>query len=481
MSDHFGVTPTPDVTAEPLADPAAVNRAIRPAPARMRTFTHVLINTGLAGITTSYLWFALTFWIYLRTRNVIATGVVGGAFMLLMAATSISFGTLVDRHLKLVVMRASALVTLGCFLAALLIYRLGGAAMTSMTQPWLWLFAVVILLGAVVENLRNIALATTVTILVDPDRRANANGAVGTVQGVAFMVTSLLSGLSIGFLGMGGTLVVAVGLVALALVHLLALRMPEEVRPAATDATGHFDLRGSIRAVRGVPGLFSLILFSTFNNLLGGGYLALLDPYGLEMFSVQVWGTVYAVTATGFIGGGILVARVGLGPNPLRTMLLAVVGMGLIGVLFTLREWPWLFIAGIWVYMMLTPAVEAAEQTVIQRVVPLARQGRVFGFAGAFEASAAPITAFLLAPLAQLWIIPWAAGPEGARTLAPLLGYGAARGIALIFLVTGLLMMLAAALALLSPVYRRVSAAYRELAAAPDPTAPGTGGDPQRA
>lgn len=81
MSDHFGVTPTPpDVTAEPpLADPAAVNRAIRPAPARMRTFTHVLINTGLAGITTSYLWFALTFWIYLRTRNVIATGVVGGA------------------------------------------------------------------------------------------------------------------------------------------------------------------------------------------------------------------------------------------------------------------------------------------------------------------------------------------------------------------------------------------------------------------
>ena len=82
---------------------------------RSRTFTGILVNTALANITTSYLWFALTFWVYLETRNVIATGVIGGAYMLLIALSSISFGTFVDRYRKLAVMRFAAGFTLVMF------------------------------------------------------------------------------------------------------------------------------------------------------------------------------------------------------------------------------------------------------------------------------------------------------------------------------------------------------------------------------
>src|SRR5690606_24594595 len=117
-------------------------------------------------------------------------------------------------------------------------------------------------------------------------------------------------------------------------------------------------------------------LFSTFNNFIGGVYMALMDPYGLELFPVEAWGALFALASTGFILGGAVIGKVGLGRNPLRTMLLAVMAMGLLGALFTIREWGWLYIAGTWLYMALYPAVEAAEQTVIQRVVPLARQGR---------------------------------------------------------------------------------------------------------
>jgi DHA3 family multidrug efflux protein-like MFS transporter len=323
----------------------------------------------------------------------------------------------------------------------------------------------IILIGAVVENMRNIALSTTVTILIEPDRRANANGLVGMVQGLMFIVTSVLSGLSVGLLGMGWTVVVALVLTALAFGHLLTLRLPEEVRAAASDAEGGFDLRGSWAAVMAISGLFALILFSTFNNFIGGVYMALMDPYGLEMFSVEMWGTVFAIGATGFVVGGALIGKFGLGPNPLRTMLTAVAVMGLIGAVFTLREWAWLYIVGIWLYMALVPVVEAAEQTVIQKVVPLPRQGRVFGFAMAFESAAAPITAFLIAPIAQFWIIPYARSSEGAAQLEPLLGEGISRGIALVFLVAGLIMIAVALLAFLTPVYRRVSASYAQTAA----------------
>ena len=127
------------------------------------------------------------------------------------------------------------------------------------------------------------------------------------------------------------------------------------------------------------------------NNLVGGVYMALMDPYGLELMSVQMWGIALGVASTGFLIGGIVVSTVGLGSNPIRTMLLLVGVMGVIGMLFAIRDWWPLFVAGCWLYMALSPAVEAAEQTVIQKVVPYQRQGRVFGFASAMEAAAAPV------------------------------------------------------------------------------------------
>ncbi|QSZ50621.1 MFS transporter [Arthrobacter sp. D5-1] len=443
----------------------SIDLSLRTPAQRSRTFTGILVNTAMANITTSYLWFALTFWVYLETRNVIATGVIGGAYMLLIALSSISFGTFVDRYRKLAVMRFAAAFTLVMFVLSGVMFLLTPEeALLDLTQPWFWIFTMIILIGAVVENMRNIALSTTVTILIEPDRRANANGLVGMVQGLMFIVTSVLSGLSVGLLGMGWTVVVALVLTALAFGHLLTLRLPEEVRAAASDAEGGFDLRGSWAAVMAISGLFALILFSTFNNFIGGVYMALMDPYGLEMFSVEMWGTVFAIGATGFVVGGALIGKFGLGPNPLRTMLIAVGLMGLIGAVFTLREWAWLYIVGIWLYMALVPVVEAAEQTVIQKVVPLPRQGRVFGFAMAFESAAAPITAFLIAPIAQFWIIPYARSSEGAAQLEPLLGEGISRGIALVFLVAGLIMIAVALLAFLTPVYRRVSASYAQTA-----------------
>lgn len=438
-----------------------------PPTTAMRTFGHILVNTAVANVTTSYLWWGLTFWAYLETRNVLATGLIGGAYMLFISFSSIFFGTVVDHHRKLAVMRLSSLMTLLAFgLAGAIFLLLPERVLIDLGGPWFWLFAVVILAGAVVEHMRNIALSTTVTMLVPDERRANANGLVGTVQGIGFIITSVLSGLSIGLLGMGWTLAIAACLTGVTFLHLLTIRFAEDRAAAAPaeNARAAIDLRGSIAVIRAAQGLFALIIFATFNNLIGGVYMALMDPYGLEMFSVEAWGLVFAFASTGFIVGGAAIARFGLGSNPMRTMLLAVAAMGFLGAVFTIREWAALYIVGIFLYLCLVPACEAAEQTVIQRVVPLERQGRVFGFAMAFETAAAPVTAFLIAPIAELWIIPWSRSEAGAEALRPLLGDGTSRGIALVFLVGGLVMMVAALLALRTPVYRALSRTYREAA-----------------
>ncbi|MEE2814115.1 MAG: hypothetical protein VYC96_00400 [Actinomycetota bacterium] len=275
------------MTTPAPADPTVAPRTRLIRTPNERVFLHVLVNTAAANITTSYLWFALTFWVYL------------------------------------------------------------------------------------------------VTLLVPEERHANANGLVGTVQGIAFIITSVFSGLSVGPLGMGWTLLIAIVATVIAGAHLLLLRIPEE-QPAASVGRG-VDLRGAITAVRLAPGLFALIIFSTFNNLIGGVYIALMDPYGLTLFSVEAWGT-------------------------------------------------------------------------------------VFGFAAAFESAAAPITAFLIAPIAEFWVIPYMETPSGQQTWGWLLGDGEARGIALVFVFAGLAMVVIALLAFVTRSYRLITEQYRTAPETPSQT-----------
>lgn len=429
----------------------------------MRTFLQVLVNTAVANLTTNFLWFAIVFWVYLETKSILATGVLGGAYMILLAVSSMWFGSLVDRMRKQRVMLISAWSSLIAFVIGCVMYSsLPQGLLLDIQLPWFWIFTFVLLAGCVVEMLRNLALATTVTLLVPVDRHANANGLVGTVQGIAFIATSVFSGLSVGLLGMGPTMLLATVCVAVPIVHLHLLRIPEPEIVHDPDRSA-VDFKGGMAAMLAVPGLFALVLFTMMNNLSGGVFMTLLDPYGLNMFPVEIWGIVFGVASTGFIVGGIVVAKWGLGKNPIRTMLILVGLLGVLGMVFTIREWPWLFIAGIWVFMAIMPAVEAAEQTVIQKVVPFEKQGRVFGLAMTFEAAAAPITAFLIAPVAEFWVVPYMSGQSGQERWGWLLGEGESRGIALIFLVSGAAMVLLAVGASLTRQYRLLSRSYLEV------------------
>lgn len=429
----------------------------------MKHFSQVLINTLIANVTTSFLWFGLTFWAYLETQSVLATAVVGGAYMLFVSISSLFFGTFVDQHRKKNVMVVSSIFTLAAYIAAGIVFPfLSGSGSDLLLSPAFWLFAIIILAGSVVENMRNIALSTTVTILVPKEKHANANGLVGSVQGVGFLVTSVFSGLAIGFLGMGWTLAIALFFTIIATLHLIfVVRIPEdEIVHDPEFAKKKIDIRGSLAAIGAVPGLIGLILFSTFNNFIGGVYMALMDPYGLTLFPVQVWGVILGITSTGFIIGGIIIAKKGLGKKPLRALLLANIIMATIGMLFTIREFWILYVVGIFLYMCLIPIIEATEQTIIQRVVPLKQQGRVFGFAQSIETAAAPITAFLIGPIAEFIVIPFMKTVEGQSSLGWLLGSGDARGIALVFLVAGLIMLIVAILAFFTKSYRVLSKFY---------------------
>lgn len=427
----------------------------------MRTFHHVLGNSAVAMLGTAFLWWGIIFWAYLETRSVLVTSVFGGAYMLGMAVLGVPFGALVDRYRKHTVMTASALGTAALFLAAgAVMFLTPTDALADMRAPRFWLFAGLVLAGAVLTMIRTLALSTCVTVLVESERRANANGLVGAVNGMTMLVTGVISGIAIGQLGIRWVTLIGVVAVAGSLVHLLFIRIPEPEIVHADGAPQPVAFKAAWAAVIAVPGLLGLILFSTLNNFLGGVYAGLLDPYGLELMSVEAWGILFGLSSLGFVAGGAIIAKVGLGARPLRTLLLGVLAMWVVGGLFPLRASVAALAVGVFGYMLVIPFVEAAEQTLLQRVVPFEKQGRVFGFAQAIEVAAAPVSAFLIGPLAEFWLIPYAESAEGRETWGWLLGAGEARGIALVFVLVSAAGLVLTALAFLTRTYRRLGAAY---------------------
>ena len=204
----------------------------------MTAFHHLLANNLVANITNFTVWFAVTFWIYLETRSVFATGMIAGIYLVLTAGFAIWFGSLVDHHRKKRVMLASSAASLVLYALAFAAHQLAPAG--ALRDPYgapLWIFVGLAMLGVIAGNIRSIALPTLVTALVPADRRDRANGLVGMVTGVGFLTTSVISGFLVAGGGMVATLAFALAFTVQAFGHLAVVRV-EEPPPAAHAQQG---------------------------------------------------------------------------------------------------------------------------------------------------------------------------------------------------------------------------------------------------
>lgn len=448
---------------------------------RITAFYQILANTLVVSVINFTVWFAITFFVYLETRSVFATAIIAGIYLVLTALSGFWFGSLVDHYKKKHVMLFSSFASLLLYGVSFWMYLSAGPeAFKDPTSPLLWLFVNVLMIGVIVGNIRTIALPTLVTILIPEEKRDKANGLAGTASGISFLLTSVISGLLVGIGGMLYVFVLAIIATLAATAHLLTITIPEKnvvptanatdvpvVPPAtaketaeAANASKKVDIRGTIKIVLGVPGLFALIFFTTFNNFLGGAFMALMDPYGLSLVPVQVWGLLWGFLSAGFIIGGLVIAKRGLGKNPLRSLFIVNIILWTVTILFPIQASIILLTIGMFIYMLLVPAVEAAEQTILQKVVPYERQGRVFGFAQSIEQAASPLTAFMIGPIAQFIFIPFMTAGAGVELIGGWFGTGDNRGMALIFILTGSIGLIATLLAFGSKYYRQLSAHY---------------------
>jgi DHA3 family multidrug efflux protein-like MFS transporter len=417
--------------------------------------------------TNNYVFFAVTFWGFLTTRSVITTSFLGGIYLVLTAVSGFWFGSIVDHHRKKHALLGSSIATLALFTAGLALFRTApDGAFASVSSVRLWVFMVILTAGTTAGAIYNIAIPTLVAHIVPEDRRDRANGLFGTTVGVAFALTSVASGIALAFGGMTFVLASAAAATVIAIVLLALVPIPEREIIHAEGAPAEakrIDVRGTIRAVGAVPGLFALIFFTTFNNFLGGVFMALMDAYGLSLVSVQVWGALWGFLSLSFILGGLYIAKKGLGTDPLRILFRNNIITWTVCIFFTIQPSIVLLTVGTFIWMFFVPFIEAIEQTIFQKVVPPERLGRVFGFAHSIEQAASPITAFLIGPIAHFTFIPFMTTGAGVHLIGGWFGTGVGRGIALVFSAAGIVGLAVTLVAMRSAAYRRLAERYREV------------------
>ena len=426
----------------------------------MKTFYQILANTVLANVTNMTVWFALIFFVYLETKSVTATSIISGIYLVLTASLGIWFGSLVDHNKKKKVMILSGVISLSIYIIGFIMYLIYPAeTWKSPTSLPLWFFVPLLLIGVIAGNIRSIAVPTLVTILIPEDDRAKANGLVGTAFGIAFLICSAISGILVGLGGMFYVLLLGIVMMTLSILHLWFVSIPEK-EIVHLEHQPKVDLRGTFAVVAAIPGLLALILFTTINNFLGGTFMGLMDAYGLSMVSVETWGLLFAVISCGFIVGGLFISKYGLGKNPLIAMFAANIIIWIISAIFTIQPSIILLSVGMFIYISVVPFIEAAEQTILQKVVPQERQGRVFGFAHSVEQSASPLTTFFIGPIAEAFFIPFMTTGAGVGLIGSWFGTGPDRGIALVFTVTGIIGLILTIVAMNTKYSRMLSERY---------------------
>lgn len=131
-------------------------------------------------------------------------------------------------------------------------------------------------------------------------------------------------------------------------------------------------------------------------------------------------------------------------------------------IFFTIQPSIIFFVIGVVVWMALAPIIEASEQTVVQKVIPYDRQGRVIGFAQSIESAASPFTTFLIGPIAQYIAIPFMTTGAGVTLIGSWFGTGDARGMALIFTIAGIVGFLIAVIARFSPPLKKLAQTFEK-------------------
>jgi MFS family permease len=433
----------------------STKKAILKRPSGMFGFSIVWAGQLVSVLASSMTGFALTIWMFQQTRSATAMGLMQVCFITPFLLISPFAGALVDRYNRKLMMMVSDLVAVTATCGILVLQA------TGHLQFWhLYVATVVEGLGA---SFQWPAYLAAISTMVPKEKYTRANGMMSLVDSGPAIFAPMLAGALLPILGLTGILIFDVVTFVLAISTLLLVTVPQPERTVEGEAG-----KGSLwqEALFGFRYIFhrrpllSLLLVILALNLVQGLSGPLFAPMILSRTGDDsvAFGTAQSAWAIGGVVGGLVMSAWGGFKRRIRSMLVgwtifAVFGQILLGVGRGLPVW----VVGIVVASMSFPLSQGASNAIWQAKVAPDVQGRVFSarrFIAWFVDPLSPIMAGTLADLVTepaMQSSSWLSSAFGW-----LVGTGPGTGMALQYVLSGVVWLAIILLACFIPAIRNV-------------------------
>ena len=293
------------------------------------------------------------------------------------------------------------------------------------------------------------AFQASIPLLAGEAQLPRVNGMVQTGNAVASIVGPLLAGVMVSLISLHGVLAVDAATFALAAGALVLARIPQP--PRAEQKEPESVLKEAAigwRYIHERRGLLGLLVLDGLKGFVFSFAAVLITPLLLSFSDPALVGVQYAISGAGLLLGGLAMTAFGAPKKRVPGILALTFVCGLFLAIHGLRP-SYLLVAGAGFIMFLTlPAGAVLNTTLWQTKVPPELQGRCFSLQQVLANAASPLGFGLAGLLSERVFEPLMnVGGPLAGSVGTVIGTGPGRGIGLMFIVLGLLMMAAAALA----------------------------------
>ncbi len=301
------------------------------------------------------------------------------------------------------------------------------------------------------------AYAATTTLLVPKRHLGRAAGMVQFNESVGQIFGPFLAVGLVASISLSGVLFIDFLSFLFAVTTLLLTPVPKppssatgKKKPSLFRSAGY-----GLTYIMSRPGLLGLLIFFAINNFLIGFIVALTAPLMLSFTSPGGLATALSIGSFGGLTGSILMSAWG---GPARRMNGVVGFYLLIGaciIVMGLRPSVPPITVAIFLLAFSLPIILGSSQAIWQSKVELDVQAQVFAMRRMIAWSSTPLAYLLAGPVADRIFEPLlAANGPLAGSIGSVIGVGRGRGIGLLYIVLGSLVMLTATIALLYPRLR---------------------------
>lgn len=411
-------------------------------PSGMKAFTLVWFGQFISMLGSGMTRFALGFWAWGETGR--ATDLALVAFFSFGPGVLLSpiAGALVDRWNRKLVMMLSDLAAGLSTVALLLLYAAG--------QLQIWHIWVAGAFASAFESFQFPAYSAAISTMLPKDQYARANGMLSLAGSASGIIAPAAAAFLIIPIGINGIMLIDVFTFIFAIGSLLIVYIPQPKTTQAGQQARSSLWRESFYGFRYIferPSLLGLQLVFFSTNLIATFSMVLLYPMILARTNsdATVLGGVEAAMGIGGVLGGLLMSTWG-GPKRLvhgvltGMALSSILGSVLLGAGQVFIVWA----IGAFFSTFFIPFINGANQAIWQSKVAPDVQGRVFATRRLIAQISAPLAMLIAGPIADRVFEPaMQSGGTLVNIFGGLVGVGPGAGIAVLFLITGVLGMIA--------------------------------------